>query len=266
MFSDRFLRLLVCLWTLVSLLGACSIREDRSACPCFLTLDLSGLDAGALADAACEELIWTLVSGDTCIGGRIPLDELPEELLVEVPREDAFLYVLVGDEGLFVPEQGLVIPEGSEAPRLYAFAASVETSRPELTVPVRLHKRFARLEIHFRSPLRAGTECRLLGEVCGYDPYAEPLPGAFSLSVTPDEEGYCNLALPAQADGSLLLCLYRFGELERVFSIGTYILESGYAWDAGDLDDISLEIDYLHAPVRYKVEQWKKTLVFSIAV
>ena len=252
--------------SLAALLCACTIREDRSLCPCFLTLDLSGLDAESLADSGCEEIVWTLVSGDTCIGGRIPVDELPQEHLVEVPREDAFLYVLAGDEGLFVPGEGLVIPEGSESPRLYAFAAAVETSQPELSVPICLHKRYARLEIRFREALRLGTECRLLGEVCGYDPMAEPLPGVFSLPVVPDGDGCCEVVLPAQADASLLLCLYRNGELERAFSLGTYILESGYEWAAEDLEDISLEVDYLHAPVRYKVEQWKKTLVFSIAV
>lgn len=266
MYSERPFRLLLAVLSLTSILCACSVREDRSGCPCFLTLDLSGLDAETLADSGCEELVWTLMSGDTCIGGRIPVDDLPEEQLVEVPREDAFLYVLAGDEGLFVPGEGLVIPSGSESPRLYAFAAAVETSRPELSVPICLHKRYARLEIRFREALRPGTECRLLGEVCGYDPMAEPLPGVFSFPVVPDRNGRCEVVLPAQADGSLLLCLYRNGELERAFSLGTYILESGYAWEAEDLEDISLEIDYLHAPVRYKVEQWKKTLVFSIAV
>ena len=266
MSSERVIRRLSFLAVAVGLFCTCSIREDRSGCPCFLTLDLSGLDGAALAESGCEELVWTLVSGDTCISGRIPVDDLPEKQIVEVPREDAFLYVLAGDEGLFVPGEGLVIPEGSESPRLYAFAAPVETSRPELVVPVSLHKRFALVEIRFREALRPGTECRLLGEVCGYDPMAEPLPGVFSLPVVPDGGGRCQVALPAQAGASLLFCLYRNGELERAFSLGGYILESGYDWWAEDLADISLEIDYLHASLRYKVEQWKKTLVFTIAV
>jgi hypothetical protein len=94
----------------------------------------------------------------------------------------------------------------------------------------------------------------------------DPLPGPFRVPMLPDGEGWCHTAVPAQRDGSLCLCVYRFGELERIFSLGEYILDSGYDWQAEELEDIRMEIDYVLGAVRFKVEQWSKTLYFFVAV
>ena len=40
----------VCL-LLLGVLAACSIREDRSECPCILVADFTALDAGTLSGA-----------------------------------------------------------------------------------------------------------------------------------------------------------------------------------------------------------------------
>ena len=60
--------------------------------------------------------------------------------------------------------------------------------------------------------------------------------------------------------------MYRYGELDRIFAIGEYILDSGYDWEAPDLGDITLEIDYVDGAARINIDQWSKTLYFSIAV
>ena len=265
MFSDRLVRLLLA-GCLLILPGACSIREDRSDCPCLLVLDFSAVDAGGLMGNGYEELLWSVGSGGFRVEGRLSLDDLPPELVVEIPREEALLSVLAGEDGFRGPDGSVVIPEGESCPPLLAFSAPVNASLPEVTVPVVMHRRHACLDIRFRDYLQEGFSFALLGTVCGYAPDLRPLPGPFRVSLLPDGEGRCRVAVPAQTDGSLSLCVYRYGELERVFRLGEYILDSGYDWEAEELEDISLEIDFFGTSARINVNQWSKTVYFTIAV
>lgn len=263
MFSDRFHSGIL---LLLLGLGACSVREDRSECPSLVILDCSCVDAGVLSEAGCDELSWTLSAGDFRREGRFPADELPSEYIVETPRTEANLLVIAGDGGRFEPDAGLVIPEGESCPPLFAGKTAVDATLPEIRVPVILYKRHVRLDIRLRDLMQQGLGYVVLGNVCGYGPDLEPLPGTFRVPLVPDRTGKYVILVPAQTDGSLSLCVYRYGELDRVFSIGEYILDSGYDWEAPDLEDITLEIDYVDGAARIKIDQWSKTLYFTIAV
>ena len=263
--SSEYIRsgLLLCLLGLC----ACSVREDRSACPCLVSLDCTAVDAGTLAGSGCEELRWTLTSEDFRREGTVPADDLGAECIIETPRgAQGRLTVTAGDDGRFDADEGLLIPEGESCPPLLACILPVDASPPEVRVPVVLYKRHAVLEIRLRGLLQPGMDYVVRGGVCGYGPDLEPLRGPFRVPLSPDGEGWCRIALPAQTDGTLSLCVYRYGELDRIFAIGEYILDSGYDWEAPDLGDITLEIDYVDGAARINIDQWSKTLYFTIAV
>ena len=249
----------------VLLLGGCSVREDRSGCPCLLILDFSQPAAEAGVQDW-EEVIWSVRSADYLARDRIPSDALPPEYVVEAPRSPLELTVVSGDDGLFDPTAGLRIPEGEACPPVYGFAAAFDGVQMEIPVPVVLHKRYVLLDMRLRDWEQAGLRWSVNGCVCGYGPALEPLHGSFRVALSPDAEGRCAVSLPPQEDGTLTLCAWRYGELERVFAIGQYILDSGYDWRAPDLADISLEIDYVDGSARIKIDQWSKTLYFTIAV
>ena len=154
MFSDRLVRSLAG-WGLLVLLGGCSVREDRSDCPCLLVVDLSGLDAAGWVQAGYTSVSWSVRSDGFRIEGCLPLEGLPPELVVEIPRGAAQLTLLSGADDLCGPDGSLVIPEGEACPPLLAFSAAVDAALPEVTVPVTLHKRYARVDI------LSGTICRM---------------------------------------------------------------------------------------------------------
>ena len=217
MFSDRFHSGFL---LLLLVLGACSIREDRSESPSLVILDCSCVDTGVLSKTGCDELSWVLSTGDFRREGRFPADELPAEYVVETPRTEASLLVTAGDDGRFDPDAGLVIPEGESCPPLFASRTAVDATLPEVRVPVILYKRHVHLEIRLRDLMQQGLGYAVLGSVCGYGPDLEPLPGAFRVPLSQDGTGRCHIVVPAQTDGSLTLCVYRYGELDSVFSIG----------------------------------------------
>jgi hypothetical protein len=56
--------------------------------------------------------------------------------------------------------------------------------------------------------------------------------------------------------------VYRSGELLRSFPIGDIIAESGFDWNAVDLEDIEVTLDYIDTGVDFTVNGWKHTLTF----
>lgn len=263
MFSEWFGRAVICLFVLFA--AGCSVREDRSVCPCLLILDFT--QSSDMAGACSwEDVAWAVRSTDFFARGRFPADDLPAEYVVETPRAPVTLTIVSGDEGLFDPEEGLLIPEGAEAPPVFGQVAAFDGVQMEIPVAVSLHKRYALLEVRLWDWDQAGLSWSVNGSICGYGPQLEPLRGDFCVPLMPDGEGRCRVSLPAQMDGTLTLCARRYGEIERIFAIGQYILESGYDWNAQDLENIVLEIDYVDGSARIKIDQWSKTIYFTIVV
>lgn len=52
----------------------------------------------------------------------------------------------------------------------------------------------------------------------------------------------------------------------RTFSIGEYIIESGYDWTAESLEDVNVEIDYAKTEVSFTVNDWEKTVHFDVEI
>ena len=262
---SRYSRLLLpLLLTVVS--GACSVKEVREDCPCWLTFDLSGIDAGELEGNGPARLYWSILWDGGGDSGDLPCDQGLESITVPVPRTHVsftFSCIPFQEEA---QHPGLVIPEGSDCPVLYSFAGTADARVEECLVPVVLHKNYCIMDISLSDLYKDGAEYVLRGDVSGYDGTWCPVFGTFSFSLAPDANGYCRASLPRQIDNSLKLCVFRYGELERIFALGEYVAESGYDWEALDLEDISLEIDYSHSSASFKIDQWKKTLTFTVVI
>ena len=78
-------------------------------------------------------------------------------------------------------------------------------------------------------------------------------------------DGAGSVCLPRQRDGSLSLrILFPDSGDIRSFPLGEYILQSGYDWNAADLEDIDVEVDFSLTGVSFTIDAWKKTLYFEI--
>ena len=92
---------------------SCSIKEDRSSCPCILRLDFPELVSGQ------EQFLLSVNRGGECIisdllipgetGGVCELEVPKDELFVNVWSEESFEYVADG---------ALQIPLGDDCPVL----------------------------------------------------------------------------------------------------------------------------------------------------
>ena len=232
----------------VLLFSSCSILEDRTACPCALTLEISDLpvDPAVVSVAGEGYSFLEVVHADTL-------------MLLPVPKEELSVSVVGG--ALAEGDGSVRIAEGEEAPPLYLFHADVPAFDEQVTLPVLLRKQYCRLELLFTGPPGYGPpfEVQVEGHFDGWLRDGSPSEGPFSRRLLPGADGRAALRLPRQGDNSLLMHIVFSDRIVRTFALGSYIAASGYDWSALDLADLSLQVDISLTTITISTDAWTKT-------
>lgn len=241
MFSDRLFRLLVS----VFFLTACSVKENRDACPCTLVLGISGLPVSPVV---------VEVTGEA--GSYTQIVHADTVLVLSVPKGEWTVSAVGG--ALSDEAGGVGIPAGEEAPPLYLFHAVVSAAGEEAVVPVLLRKQFCTLELLFSGPPGFGPpfEVEVAGLVGGWNRDGSPAEGVFSHRLLPGADGRAVVRLPRQGDDSLLMHIVFSDQVVRTFALGSYIAAAGYDWMAPDLEDLTLKVDISVTSVTISSDLW----------
>ncbi|MBR5384838.1 MAG: hypothetical protein IK143_03060 [Bacteroidales bacterium] len=236
--------------------SACSVLEDRDGCPCRLTLDMTGVDEMVMADVS---------SGGSFHYNGI-VDASQETLVLSVPRRGVSVNVLSGDEGYYLEGVGLMVPEGFECPPVWMYSSFVWTGGEAAGESVCLHKNYCGLTVRALGFVGEPFVFDVTGMVCGYGEDGAPVEGDFRCRIIPDSEGYCHVRLPRQKDESLRLHVVSGNRVLRTFSLGTFLVRSGYDWSAPDLSDAVIELDYADTTVDVRIGEWSATVDLDVLV
>ena len=252
-----------------AILLSCSIKEDRAECPCFLTLDLGGLEKAGIMGEGLDSLVVAIGDGgDFYVRETFLLRDNVQEYIAAVPKTDIDVLVTSGSGRFLSDPSGIHIPVGSECPVLYLYGESFVADAPELRRTVMLRRNYCSLSVSMKTSFGVAARpyrISLEGNVSGYNMDGTPEEGVFNSFSSPSTGGLCRLRIPRQRDGSLRLevSFLDTGEV-RTFPIGEYIIESGYDWNAADLEDIDVEMDFSRSSLTFSISKWKKTLSFEI--
>lgn len=306
MFSEtwRFYKFLVLLSVLQPFFTCpgCSVKEDRDLCPCILVLEFPGEAAERL-----QEGVTVCMRGysdeefslcDTLLAGRAASGGAPDGVSYSyvVPKGDIDLAVAYSADGLAgeLNSSGkwIEIDEGRPCPSIWTCCEKVSAMADRVTVPVRLHKNFCRIDIQVRDV--DGEEfpfkLRVRGNVNGYDLDGKPARGDFLCDAERSEtesagsgtesdgagsgtasesavsgHGY-SVTVPRQTDDSLILEIVTGDGVAKSFAIGNYIASSGYDWTSADLKDICLEIDYARTVILFTIDKWTHSEQFEVVI
>lgn len=247
MCSERIIPLLV-----VSVLTlSCSVKEDRSGCPCALCLDLTAVREKVRDE---DYPVLLRVEGErTDYTGWLDEEDCSGFFQIVVPDKRVRVWVVAGDEGLF--DGGVLIPAGYDSPPLTWWSGEVDTSGETAFCKVLPQKDYCLLTLRIDGPFgnRMPYQLTVRGRIGGFARPGEPFPGDFSytppISVPlpggklQDLVREYQVFLPRQTDNSLRIEVESFGGGRRSFALGEYMAASGYDWTAGDLEDLTVEID-----------------------
>lgn len=243
------------------LCAGCSVKEYRESCPCRLVLDFSEIDTSAVRSA---DLYVTVPDGyvlTDCIG----YESLGREYSALVPRTVLQVNLMSGDGGL-MSESGMNIPEGEDCPPVYMHSSTVNADCEMWRETVRMRKNHCRVEMDVNVEEGYRPWLKLVSDVCGYDVYGKPVNGYFESRKRVDETSGCTFVLPRQTDDMMTLEIDEGDGVLKRFSLGEYIASTGYDWDAPDLQDIHIELDFAVTHIVLKISGWDEEHKFDIVI
>lgn len=257
-----FRRKLTCCALGFVLLGSCSVKSDRALCPTLLCLNLSGGDENAMD-------IY-IKGSDTPYLHATQISKAAGEnaqVSFEIDKGKTSVIAVSGLHDCFIEDGTLFSPDSGSMDEIFAFSTDFEAEGDVKLIDGELHRQSAFLFLDIVSsdednyPFYVGVK----SNTCGIDLGSMlPVKGSFSAMLHPILGVSHRICLPRQADDSLSLEFYD-SRLHRDASspvdkldIGLIISASGYDWNAEDLDDIYVSLDYNDASVSVSVVPWNR--------
>jgi len=239
---------------------SCSIKEDRTECPCLLEFDFSKCQSlSGKVNISCVNTDVTVF--ETFV---FPKDYRLSKLVAKVPKGDVDVAAWWGPESSHVSGDRLIVPLGCQGDSLYVHSASVNCNGETAADTLQIFKQFASVHVIVSGEGTGHIEMLVHGNVNGYDMMMHrPLNGDFEYLVGEDSWDF---RLPRQTDSSLTFELLYDGLSFGVLPVGEWIVQSGYSWEDENLDDIMIEIDYGRYELRVKVDDWECGMDFKVEI
>ena len=243
---------------LLLILSSCSVKEDRDVCPCWLQIDLSTCshytDRVSLKGWSGERVVF---------GVHVPGEDFTQVHEEEVPRGMVHYCAHTDPGASSISGMKVLVREGEQAPRLYAYRADVPAYGETVTDRVSLHKQFATVAVKIVNA-DDGFGVTVRGNWAGLDlETLAPVDAPFLYVPQRTEEGLWLFRMLRQGDDSLVLDITDRDGHTLPYDLGGMIRSTGYDWRATDLDDIILGVDYVRGEVTVSVVPWEEGLVYD---
>lgn len=241
--------------------AACSVKEDRGPCPCYLKVTFADPDASGPVQLAG----WDT---ETVFREKVRIEDCRPAWIRPV-RKGTFVLSACKGAGNAVPDGREVrIPVNCEADSLYAFSREVDATGDVATVEVTLKKQFATVFLDLRKTPETmqGFRFQVDGNTCGFNLLDfSPVRGPFRCDPRPAEGGsVVTFRVPRQTDDSLEITVRPADAPPARFPLGEYISRSGYSWKTEELQDIYIVIDLARGRLDLRVEDWEEGIEFPL--
>ena len=237
-------------WILIGLLGlgalaSCSVKEDRSDCPCWLTVE---------AESTATLTGW--------YGSQRILDNHSGSLVDHmVPRGTVDLVASNNDR--------FTVSEGEQMSELFAQLQHLDTDGEFAYAGVELKKQFATVTLDFKDEEDGRTDYDIIvkGNIQGADSKTlEPKEGPFKcIPEAAPERGY-QFRVPRQKDNALTAELWSEGALVDTIPVGELIAKARFDWKRESLGDIHIMADLPAKTFTITVMEWEGPVTFEVTI
>ncbi len=227
-----------------------------------LVLDLTSVDADVVPSAG----LTVFSEGKPVWEDTLFFDGGSDVYMAAVPREDMHLRVWAGG-GRNVSLGGLHIPVGHDCPRVYMHDSDVRAVGEQIRETITMKKNHCVVTVMTEQGRDFCHDMKVTGNVSGYTSDGQPEQGVFEYDLDPEryDEGW-KVVLPRQLDDSLLLQIDDGKGTVKTFSLGQYIVASGYDWDSIDLADVTVSLDYALTELKISIEGWESEYTFDVVL
>ena len=239
---------------------SCSVFENRSGCPCRLSLDVTDP-----ANTVCDTLSVHLDNKYYNEVFHLPVSAGIYEKKIPC-RGDLHIAAYSSKVEKYLHGDCLVIPEGEQCPEAYFCVVDCLIDGEEHTGHLRVDRNFCGVTLSFVTEYPADYNISVKGNVCGYDRNGGMMEGSFTYVPDFSRSSSAYFRLPRQKDSSLSLAISSPAGSVRYFSLGNYIEQSGYDWTKQDLEDISISIDYASTLLTLTINDWTKEIEIDVVI
>ncbi len=234
--------------------SSCSVKEDRTPCPSYITVDASSFRE--YSDTAYAHLL------DDSQDLRHPLDLKSGELSHEwLARKGKVITYVFSNLMNSVEREGVVlVPVGQQADPLRAFSRQFECYEELVTIQAKADRQSTLVHLQFKNVNEEvyPYDLEVVGDVCGINLRSmTPVKGEFRHALELDRELSCEFYLPRQLPDSKPVLEIRYGGTRiDSFPLYSWIAASHYDWTRDDLPDVFIEIDQAQLHFSVNVEGW----------
>ena len=232
--------------------AGCSVKESRDGCPCRMVMDFSDVDTVAVRQVR----LYVDDRKECVCDMELDAGDFFPEYSASVPRSRMYVNVYEGDSGFLEHGEGIRIPYGMDCPELYMHSAVLETYGEYFEEKINLHKNYCRLTLYLDKQDSFAYDLCVKGNVDGYCMDGTPHQGDFSYVLEADASQVYEVVLPRQIDPSLVLEIDDGSDVLKRFALGEYIVAGGYDWEANDLEDLTVHVDWAMTSVSISVSGW----------
>lgn len=246
-------------------LGACTVKEDRELCPCYLHVDF--VDREGIPESV-PVMGW---NGGELFRDGVVVAENDPWWIKPVHKQELCVTSYIGVDRASSDGHFLTIPAGSQCDSLYAFHEMVDATGEVAYAVVDYRKQFCTVFLSLGRSAAEMQDYRFLvkGNTYGFDLLDfSPVDGPFNCAPAPKAgENIVSFRIPRQKDDSLTvqLWLIKDGVMDDlgVYPLGKYIDRLGYDWGAEILQDVYVTLDMVLGLVVIGVDGWEDGVVFS---
>lgn len=241
------------------LICSCSVKEDRSACPGCLILDLSSVDHETI-----DSLVVDIREGGECVLRKTLFSpEFVPDYVFRVPRSSLNVQVYSGDGGFLGPG-GIRIPRGEQCPPVFLYTDNVSFSGELVQRKVEVCKEFCELRFTVNMADGPDMSIEITGKIAGFDGDFHPVDGDFFFKIPLGDN--CCVRVPRQRDNSLSLTICLGGSLMIDFPLGEHLAEIGFDWSVPNLPDILINFDIVGSYALVSLTLWDNVCSFSVTI
>ena len=245
---------------------SCSVKEDRTGCPCWLELDISGCTQA-------EDVTIGTISGETAFMEKVRPQDCSGIYAKEVKKGMLSLYSFSVAGDMSCKGKILTIPAGKDCAAIWAMKDNFPCEQETISRKLKLHKQFTDVKITFRGSedqslsseigdvtVKNGYKYVVESDINGIDmEELTPYPGIFMKELIFDDWHSSSVRLPRhKVDSNLKIRVYEHGNEVEVLPLDNWIRKTGFDWTAEDLGDVEVGIDYAKSQIEITVNDWEK--------
>lgn len=249
---------------LAIIMTSCSVKEDRTPCPCWLGIDISPSMEHS------RDLTVSAWDEGRIFSQTVSVADYPDSYEHTVPKGHVTVSAYCGRK--MSSEEGgrVIIPYGWDSDPIMAHQRLVDCTGEFAWDTVDMCKQWATvyLKIENTSEEKYPYSLAVVSDVCGIDLRdLSPVSGPFRCALELDSDENCSFRLPRQRDDSRAVITVSSGD-ETLDDLPLYqwIEATGYSWHDRNLKDIYIGVDYVRAEVSIVIQGWAEGESYEITL